>query len=63
MNYDRKELEDWVKMETWDQFLERHEAFTGISTEQFKAIKQRYFEEVKKRANYCTIFCDNKEGT
>ena len=41
-------------METWDQYLERNGAFKDyVSTEGFKHLEQRYFNEVKRRIGYC----------
>ena len=54
MEYDKALLKTWAEMETWDEYLEKNNAFAkNVSAEGFKFLEQKYFKEVKRRINHC----------
>lgn len=53
MNYDRKMLEGWTEMATWEEFLTREGAFNNVSKEVWQYIEQKYFRIVKRRIEHC----------
>lgn len=64
LGYDRKLLDTWCDMETWDMFLEKNNAFANnVSTEGFKFIEQKYFTELKRRINYCENLLPQHKGS
>ena len=53
MNYDRKMLESWAEMTTWQEYLTREGAFNNVSKEVWQYIEQKYFRIVKRRIEHC----------
>lgn len=51
---DKALLKSWCEMETWDQYLDRNGALNKYSSKEgFKYLEKKYFEEVKRRIDYC----------
>ena len=53
MNYDRKMLEGWTGMATWEEYLTREGAFNNVSKEVWQFIEQKYFRLVERRIEHC----------
>jgi len=53
MNYDRKMLEGWAEMATWEEYLTREGAFNNVSKEVWQYIEQKYFRIIKFRIEHC----------
>lgn len=53
MKYDRKMLEGWTGMATWEEYLTREGAFNNVSKEVWQFIEQKYFRIIKRRIEHC----------
>ena len=54
MEYDKKMLEEWCRMEDWGSYLDRNGALNKFSSQEgFQFLQREYFSEVKKRIEYC----------
>jgi hypothetical protein len=53
MNYDKKMLEAWAGMATWEEFLTREGAFNNASKEVWNFIQSKYFRILQRRIDYC----------
>ena len=52
--YDRGLLEEWAKMESWGDYMQRKGVLAaGVSTERFREIGQGYDEILERRIRYC----------
>jgi len=53
MNYDKKMLEGWAGMMTWEEYLTKEGAFNNVSKEVWQFIEQKYFRVIKCRIEHC----------
>ncbi|MDP8213371.1 MAG: hypothetical protein P9X22_08830 [Candidatus Zapsychrus exili] len=54
MEYDKKMLEEWCRMEDWGSYLDRNGALNKFSSQEgFQFLQREYFSEVKRRIDYC----------
>jgi len=53
MNYDKKMLEAWAGMASWEEFLRREGAFNNVSQEVWNFIQSKYFRIVQRRIEHC----------
>jgi len=52
--YNRKLLEEWLKMPDWGDYMDKNGGLTGVtSKEGFEFLKSEYYTEVKRRIEYC----------